>query len=58
MLKLGKEVVGVAFRGEGKLSRKNQWGAKDSFGRGKAGGIMRRGAIGQENPRQVCNPIW
>ncbi len=55
---MGKEVGGVAFRGEGKLSWKNQWCAKHSFSRGKTGGIMRRGAIGKENPRQVCNPIW
>ncbi len=55
---MGKEVGGVTFRSERKLSRKNQWCAKDGFSRGKIGGVMRRGAIGKENPGQVCNPIW
>jgi hypothetical protein len=50
VLKLGKEMGGVTFGSEGKLSWENQWCAKNGFSRRKIGGIMRRRAIGKKNP--------
>jgi hypothetical protein len=44
------ELGEIIFRKKGKLSRQDQRGAKNSFSRRQIGGIMRGGAVGQENP--------
>ncbi len=50
MLETGKEVGGITFGRKRELRGEDQWCAKDGFSRRKIGGVMRRGAIGKENP--------
>jgi hypothetical protein len=50
MLKAGMELGEIVFRKKGKLGGQDQRGTKNGFSRRQIGGIMRGGAVGQENP--------
>jgi hypothetical protein len=50
VLKAGMKVGGIILRKKGKLGRKNQRRTENSLSRRQIGGIMRGGAVGQENP--------
>jgi hypothetical protein len=45
------------FRSEGKLGRKNEWGTKNSFSRGKIEFVMGCGTEGKEEPTKMGNLV-
>jgi hypothetical protein len=55
--KFGKELLRGVVRRKGKLGRKDEGVAKNSFCRGKVGLVMRSGTVGNKEPGKVGNPV-
>jgi hypothetical protein len=51
------ELGGIILRKERKLGRKNQRGTENGVSRWQIWGIMRGGAVGEENPGELGNPV-
>jgi hypothetical protein len=50
VLKAGMKLGGIVVRKKGELGRKNQRRTEDSLSRRQIGRVMRRAAVGKENP--------